>query len=153
MAGWQEELAELLRELGVMQEEPQTNLRSDSRPMQSDARWRLRPGKVVNPPQGALFSDDAGQDDSRPWLADLDAMRREVDSIVRQVIRLMQRGDLDQTLKDDVLAILRVLRRRATHVRQVETDDEDSLDLETITAVLRFCRLVLCISETAIEGF
>src|SRR5579864_1646910 len=137
MAGWQEELAELLRGLGVMQEEPQTNLRSDSRPMHSDAKWRLRPGKAVNPPTGAFLSDDENKDDARPWLTDLDAMRREVDSIVRQVIRLMQRGDLDRTLKEDVLEILRVLRRRAVGTQQVEADDDDSLDLETITAVLR----------------
>ena len=153
MAGWQEELAELLRELGVMQEEPQTNLRSDSVPMRSDAAWRLRPSKAVNPLTGAFFSDDADKDDARPWLTDLDAMRREVDSIVRQVVRLMQRGDLDHTLKEDVLEVLRVLRKRAALTQQAEVGDEDSLDLETITAVLRFCRLVLCLSETAIEGF
>jgi hypothetical protein len=151
MAGWQEELAALLRELGVIQEEPQTNLGSDSRPMRSDAKWRLRPGRAANPLRGAFFSDNVGKDASKPWLTDLDAMRREVDSIVRQVVQLMQRGDLDYTLKEDVMEILRVLRKRAALSQQAES--ADSLDLETITAVLRFCRLVLCLSETAIEGF
>lgn len=153
MAGWQEELAELLRELGVTQEEPQTNLRSKHKPMRSDTRWRLRPGRLVNPPTDAFLSDDASKDDADLWPTDLDAMRREVDSIVRQVIRLMQSGDLDQTLKEDVLEILRVLRKRSAIIQQTETNDEASLDLETITAMLRFCRVVLCLSETAIEDF
>jgi hypothetical protein len=153
MAGWQEELAELLRELRVTQEEPQANLRSKSRPMDSDASWRLRPGKSLNPLTGALFSDDIDYDDSEPWLTDLASMRREVDSIVRQVVRLMQRGDLDQTLKEDVLEILRVLRRRSAPVQQPEPGNEAGLDLETISAMLRFCRVVLCLSETAIEDF
>ena len=152
MAGWQEELAELLRELGVTQEEPQTKLRYKHKPMRSDTRWRLRPGRPVNPLTDAFLSyDDVDKDDAEHWPTDLEAMHHEVDSIVRQVILLMQRGDLDQTLKEDVLAVLRVLRKRSAIIQQAETDDEASLDLETITAMLRFCRVVLCLSETAIE--
>lgn len=151
MAGWQEELAELLRALGVTQEEPQTNFHSKHKPIRRDARWRLRPGKSVNPLADTFLSDDADQDDDELWPSDLDAMRREVDSIVRQVVQLMQRGDLDYTLKEDVLEILRVLRKRSAIIQQTETSEAASLDLETITAILRFCRVVLCLSETAIE--
>jgi hypothetical protein len=147
MAGWQEELAELLRELGVMQEEPQTNHRSKSKPMRSDARWRLRPGRPVYPLTNDFLSEESLEEEEL-WLADFNAMRREVDSIVRQVVQLMQRGDLDATLKEDVLAVLRVLRKR---LKRADANDETPLDLETLTAMLRFCRLVLCLSETAIE--
>lgn len=153
MAGWQEELAELLRELEVTQEEPQINLRSKQKPIRSDARWRLRPGRLVNPLTDVFLSNDAGNDDAEHWPTDLEAMRREVDTIVRQVIRLMQCGDLDQTLKEDVLEILRVLRKRSVLTQQADTTNEASFDLETITAILRFCRVVLCLSETAIEDF
>ncbi len=150
MAGWQEELAALLGELGVTQEEPQPNLRSKNKPVRSDVRWRLRPGKPVNPLTDTSPSDEAYDDDSESWLTDLSMMRREVNSIVRQVVQLMQRGDLDETLKEDVLEVLRILRKR---IRQAEANDDASLDLETLTALLRFCRLVLCLSETAIEDF
>src|SRR5271165_1240151 len=144
MAGWQEELAELLRELGVTQEDPQADFRSKSKPMRSDVGWRLRPGRPVNPLTGPFLSDDGcSQDDSELWLTDLGAMRREVDSIVRQVVQLMQCGDLDETLKEDVLEVLRVLRRRT---RQTDPNDETPIALETITVMLRFCRLVLCLS-------
>jgi hypothetical protein len=149
MAGWQEELAELLRELGVTQEEPQTNLRSTGKPMRSDARWRLHPGKQTRHLTDASLSDGSGSDDSELWLTDLEAMRREVDSIVRQVIQLMQRGDLDQSLKDDVMIVLRALRRRSTVTQQAETGDEAYL--ESVSAMLHFCRVVLRLSETAIE--
>lgn len=150
MAGWQEELAELLRELGVTQEEPQTNLRSTNKPLRSDTtRWRLHPGKLGKNLADSFHSDDAGSDDSELWLTDLDAMRREVDSIVRQVIQLMQRGDLDQALKDDVMVVLRALRRRSTVTQQAETGDEAYL--ESVSAMLHFCRVILRLSETAIE--
>ncbi len=150
MAGWQEELAELLHELRVTQEEPQTHLRSRQKPARNATRWRLHPDKLVRHTTDAAGPETAGDDDSESWLAeDLEAMRREVDSIVRQVVRLMQYGDLDPTLKEDVLEILRVLRRRSSLTQPSE--DETSLDLETITAMLRLCRVVLSLSETTIE--
>jgi hypothetical protein len=147
MAGWQEELAELLRELGVTQEEPQTNFRSTGKPMRSDSRWRLQGGKP-----GEHLADDIlsnPSDDAEAWLMDLGTMRREVDSIVRQVIQLMQRGDLDQSLKDDVMIVLRGLRRRSAITQQAAAGDEASL--ESVSTMLHFCRIVLRLSETAIE--
>lgn len=151
MAGWQEELAELLRELGVTQEEPQTNLRSKGKPMRSDARWRLRPGKSVEHLANTFLSDDVESDDSDAWPMDLGTMRREVDSIVRQVIQLTRNGDLDQSAKDDVLEVLRVLRKFSAITQQVAPGDEAYL--ESVSAMLRFCRLVLRLSETVIEDF
>jgi len=78
-------------------------------------------------------------------------MRREVDSIVRQVIRLMQRGDLDESIKEDVMVVLRALRRGAIANEQVGASDE--VYLEHAAAMLHFCRLVLNLSEAAIEDF
>jgi hypothetical protein len=40
MAGWEEELSVLLRELGVKQEEPQAHLQPAPKPMRSDVRQR-----------------------------------------------------------------------------------------------------------------
>ena len=145
MAGWEEELAELLRELGVTQEEPKTHLPPASRFMHSDVKRR-------EPDADAIILGDIGGGqayDDDAWLSDLSSMRREIDSIVRQVINLMQRGDLDKSLKEDVLVVLRALRRRAAVTQQAAASDEAYL--ESAAAMLHFCRLVLRLSETAIE--
>jgi hypothetical protein len=111
MAGWQEELAELLRELGVTPEEPQTNLRSKSKPLHSDAGWRLCSGKPTEHLADTFFTDDVESDEAEAYTMDLGAMGREVDSIVQQVVRLTRNGELDQSAKEDILEVLRALRK------------------------------------------
>ncbi|MEO7019673.1 MAG: hypothetical protein ABI234_05940 [Ktedonobacteraceae bacterium] len=150
MASWQEELAELLRGLGVTQEEPQTNARTIGKPLRSDAQWRLRPGRSVKHLRDAFLSDENISDDTDAWMMDLTAMRQEVDSIVQQVIQLMQRGDLNQAFKEDVLVVLRELRRRRPEATQRASSGERAY-LESVSAMLHFCRLVLLLSETALE--
>jgi hypothetical protein len=78
-------------------------------------------------------------------------MRREVDTIVSQVVLLMQRGSLEPSLKEDVMVVLRALRRRATVTQQAAASDEAYL--ESASAMLHFCRLVLQLSESASEDF
>jgi len=145
MAGWEQELAELLRELGVTQEERKTHLRPSSKLMHSDAKRREQAGDAI------IMGDVGGgeADNENMWVSDLSSMRREIDSIVHQVIHLMQRGDLDKSLKEDVMVVLRALRRRSAVTQQAATGDEAYL--ESAAAMLHFCRLVLCLSETAIE--
>lgn len=138
MAGWEEELAVLLRELGVKQEEPQTHLQQARKPTRSDVARR-------DPYADALHWDEEDED----WTDDLDLMRHEVDSIVSQVILLMQRGDLDPSLKEDVMMVLRALRRRVPATLHPSTSDEAYL--ESATAMLHFCRLVLQLSEFATD--
>ena len=159
MPGWQEELAMLLRELGVTQEEPETHLPTTRltrrKLLRSDVkRWRQSADALFW--DGADGSREEGEgreidDDDDLELTDLASMRREVDSIVRQVIRLMQRGDLDESLKEDVMIVLRALRRGAIASEQVEARDE--VYIEHAAAMLHFCRLVLNLSEAAIEDF
>lgn len=160
MAGWEEELAVLLRELGVKQEEPKTRSRQARKPMHSDVKqpeqyadalfWssmeEKRSGENARNTDHVTESDDADDD---VWLNDLSMMRREVDAIVSQVIRLMQRGDLDISLKEDVMVVLRALRRRAAVTQQAAAGDEAYL--ESASAMLHFCRLVLQLSEVATE--
>ena len=145
MAGWEQELAELLRELGVTQEEPKTHLRPSKKLMRSDFKRREQAADAT------LLGDvrDSEAEDEEVWMTDLSMMRREIDSIVRQVIHLMQRGDLDKSLKEDVMVVLRALRRRAAVTQQAASGDEAYL--ESAAAMLHFCRLVLRLSETAIE--
>jgi hypothetical protein len=145
MAGWEHELAELLRELGVTQEEHKTHSRLPNKLIRSDVKRRERTAD-------AIFLGDIRESESEDeefWVSDLTLMRREIDSIVRQVIHLMQRGDLDTSLKEDVMVVLRALRRRSAVTQQAAAGDEAYL--ESAAAMLHFCRLVLQLSETAIE--
>jgi hypothetical protein len=146
MAGWEDELSALLNELGVKQEEPQARLQQARKPMRSDVKRREQFADAI------LWNDDnENDDDDDPWMQDLDAMRREVDTIVSQVVLLMQRGDLDATLKEDVMVVLRALRRRVPPIVQAVNNDEAYL--EAASALLHFCRLVLQLSEIATEDF
>jgi hypothetical protein len=146
MAGWEDELTALLRELGVTQEElkpplpspRQSEVKKPYFPVRSDVRRQERLAD-------ALFMDQVEDDDDDAWLTDLSVMRREVDSIVSQVIRLMQGGDLDASLKEDVMVVLRALRRRSMVTQQAATSDEAYL--ESAAAMLHFCRIVLRLSE------
>jgi hypothetical protein len=145
MAGWEEELAELLRELGVILEEPgsQTHLQPARNLKPPDARRQPLSADAI------LWDAMSDDDEDEAWLNDLSVMRREVDTIVAQVIHLMQRGDLDPSLKEDVMVVLRALRRRASVTQQAAAGDEAYL--EFAAAMLHFCRLVLRLSEAAIE--
>jgi hypothetical protein len=144
MAGWEEELAVLLRELGVKQEEPdEVHLRPQRKPMRSDVKRR----ELYADAQP--WSGDASREEDDAWQQDLTSMRREVDSIVNQVVLLMRRGSLDSSLKEDVMVVLRALRRRAAVTQQAASSDEAYL--ESATAMLHFCRLVLQLSEFATE--
>lgn len=148
MAGWEEELAVLLQGLGVQQEEePKASRRPmRRRPMRSDVKHQEQLAD-------ALFWDDehetAADDDLD--INDLASMRQEVDSIVNQVVLLMQRGDLDSSLKEDAMVVLRALRRRAIVSQHATSSDEAYL--ESASAMLHFCRLVLQLSELAAEDF
>ncbi len=163
MAGWEEELALLLGELGVKQEEPNIHSRPTSTPSQKSTRKPMssdvtKRGDIKGREQfaDALFwgmgnatNGDVADDENDPWMNDLSLMRREVDSIVRQVVRLMQRGDMEPSLKEDVMVVLRALRRRAMVTQQAAATDEAYL--ESASALLHFCRLVLQLSEYTTE--
>lgn len=156
MAGWEEELALLLRELGVKQEEPDAPSRRTNKPSRKSTRKPTpsdisQPGDVKYREQfaDALFwsagsTTHSTHDENDPWMDDLGLMRREVDSIVRQVVRLMQQGDIEPSIKEDVMVVLRALRRRAMVTQQAAATDEAYL--ESASAMLHFCRLVLQIS-------
>jgi hypothetical protein len=142
MARWEEELSVLLGELGVKQEEPQRRARQTRKPLHSDVK---RPDFFAD----ALSWDE--EEDEELSIRDLDMMRREVDTIVSQVVLLMQRGELDKTLKEDVIVVLRALRYHLPSMQQPVTSDEAYL--ESASAVLHFCRLVLQLSECAPGDF
>ncbi len=157
MASWEDELAVLLRELGVTLEEPRTHLGPTY--VHEDHQQEILPFREKKDSKRQTQSTDAFNwgrasnssidEDEDAWLSDLRLMRREVESIVIQVVRLMQRGDLDPSLKEDVLVVLRALRRRASVTQQAAASD--AAYLEFAAAMLHFCRLVLRLSEAATE--
>jgi hypothetical protein len=157
MASWEDELAVLLRELGVTLEEPRTHLGPTY--VHEDHQQEILPFREKKDSKRQTQSTDAFiwerasnssiDEDEDAWLSDLRLMRREVESIVIQVVRLMQRGDLDPSLKEDVLVVLRALRRRASVTQQAAASD--AAYLEFAAAMLHFCRLVLRLSEAATE--
>jgi hypothetical protein len=164
MVGWEEELAMLLRELGVTQEVPETHLSTTRlttrKLLRSDVKRRHQSADALFWGGGSVEEDESSRDgrdgrksdDDDIELTDLTSMRREVDSIVQQVIRLMQRGDLDESVKEDVMVVLRTLRRGATIASELAGASEE-VYLEHAAAMLHLCRLVLNLSEAAIEDF
>ncbi len=150
MAGWEEELAVLLHELGVKQEEPKAHLQKTRKPLRSDVKRREQHERHEQIPDALQWEDEIDEfdGDEEIWANDLDMMRHEVDSIVRQVVLLMQRGKLDPSLKEDVMVVLQALRRR---VPSSQYTSGDEAYLESASAMLHFCRLVLQLSEGATE--
>ncbi len=146
MAGWEEELAVLLRELGVTLEEPKTYLQPTRKGVRSDSTWHEQAIDDALP-------DGDNAEDKDAWLDDLILMRLEVEAIVSKVVRLMQRGDLDQSSKEDVMVVLHALRHRVIVAQQTapSTEAMNLRYLESATALLHFCRLVLRLSESAIQ--
>ena len=148
MASWEEELAVLLQELGVKQEEPPTHLQQIRKPLR---RPRKRREQCTD---GRFLDEENELDDDDYGVQDIATMRREVDSIVSQVIVLMQRGDLEPSVKEDVMIVLRALRRHIppAHSSAFPLTSEEAY-LESASALLHFCRLALRLSEFATEDF
>src|SRR5437660_5889173 len=86
MAGWEDELAELLRELGVTQEEPKTHLRptqiseADHAPGKPSLRPKDEVKRQVQSAEARFWGrvdEDKAENDA--WMSDLRLMRREVE--------------------------------------------------------------------------
>jgi len=147
MASWEEELAVILQRLGVKQEEPQTYLQQMRKPLRGDVKRHKHAGDPH-------FLDAENEpDDDDYWVQDIATMRREIDSIVSQVILLMQRGDLEPSMKEDVMVVLRALRRRLPSTHSVFPSTSEEAYLESASALLHFCRLALQLSEFTTEDF
>jgi hypothetical protein len=148
MANWEEELAVLLRELGVKQEEPQAQLQKTPKPLRNHIKRREQCTDAL------FLSEENEIDDEDVWIQDIASMSLEVDSIVSQVISLMQRGNLESSVKEDVMVVLHALRRHlpSAHSSTITSTSEEAY-LESASALLHFCRLTLHLSEFAIEDF
>jgi hypothetical protein len=138
MPDWEAELSALLQALDVsLEREP----RSDGQP-------------AAGPPLGDAASASTGLDGlDLPALAgeiqnaqaplaheEISAVRREIEATLALVIHLTRAGQLDRTLRDDVVFVLHALTRPLPQPDPaVERDD---WQLASAAAVLHFCRVV-----------
>ncbi len=148
MAGWQEELAALLRELGVTQEDETPYLP----PLDPEDDLSQLPMFDWQEDRDVQFADAsfwgnprAGKKMDAPWVDDLSSMKSDVDAIVAQLIHFMQHGRIDPTVREDVMIVLRALRHRAAVTRQAR--EGELARIESASAILHFCRLVLRLNE------
>jgi hypothetical protein len=153
MAGWQDELAALLRELGVTQEEEMPRFPTAQAHEDDFALFPMyyrQEDKDVQFADAAFWGNiDAGKTADDAWMDDLGAMRRDVESIVAQLVHLLQHGRIDPAVKEDVMIVLRALRRRATATEQA--GEGELAHIESVAAMLHFCRLVLRLNEVKAE--
>lgn len=155
MADWQVELESLLSQLhvsldGAVDASPQA--------MQAAPATGADGASPVTMP--ATGVDEA--DGDIPWTLgpltaeelpadgeEVSAVRDEIAATVRQVLHLARTGRMESALRDDVAFVLQALTRprpvvstrRANRARETEAQQE--WQLATAAAVLRFCRLVL----------
>ncbi len=105
---------------------------------ESDIPWEL----------GPLIAEEPVDDGD-----EVSAVRSEIEATVSRVIALAERGYLESALRDDVIFILQALTRpvphkvlsKATGKQQDEARQE--YQLTSAAAALRFCRLVLTLTQ------
>jgi hypothetical protein len=93
------------------------------------------------------------QDDPVDEGDEVSAVRSEIESTVARVIALADDGCIESTLRDDVIFVLQALTRpvpqkilaRATSKQQ--EDARQDWQLTSAAAVLRFCRIVLTLTQ------
>jgi hypothetical protein len=98
--------------------------------------------------------DPLVQDDPVDEGDEVSAVRSEIEATVARVIALADDGCIESTLRDDVIFVLQALTRpvpqrilaRATSKQQ--EDARQDWQLTSAAAVLRFCRIVLTLTQT-----
>lgn len=155
MPDWQGELESLLATLNVSLE--------GVSPDASDGRMLLE-GPLGFPgdeePRGAAEAlvDDEPLVEVAPREGDeVSAVRREIEATVAQVVALVRAGRLEPALRDDVIFVLDALTRprpggrsRSTRPASPGGPDDSATEwqLASAAAILRFCRIVLRLTNT-----
>jgi len=150
MPDWRVELDALLAQLhvtldqGMMTERqgragapaPADNLALDE--ADTDIPWEL----------GALAAEEAPAEGE-----EVSAVRSEIEATVQRVIAMTQAGQLEPSLRDDVVFVLQALTRprpgRRMRRSEATTPDDSSQEwqLASAAAVLHFCRIVLRLAQ------
>ncbi|HLJ81278.1 MAG TPA: hypothetical protein VKT52_07330 [Ktedonobacterales bacterium] len=154
MPGWQSELEALLSQLHVSLEPGRLPSQVSRTPTSADSTLET----------SANAADD-GADASIPW--DLDtlpaedmpadgdevkAVSREMEATVRRVIAMARAGQMESALRDDVVFVLQALTRpnpyeKSGRRRGKADESGQEWQLASAAAVLRFCRIVLRLTD------
>ncbi|MGH2517098.1 MAG: hypothetical protein ACRDHP_15720 [Ktedonobacterales bacterium] len=157
MPGWQSELEALLSQLHVALEDGRLPPQAAQAPVSTDS--------LTHHDQTRRMSE--GTDISQPWEPDtlqqaeeippdgdeVNAVSREIEATVRRVISMARAGRMESALRDDVVFVLQALTRPSPHEkppkrrRGVEDDASQEWQLASAAAVLRFCRIVLRLTD------
>jgi hypothetical protein len=150
MPDWRSELETLLSQLHVTLDHSQDSdrpavirqapLRYDGQAGDAEAEASYEP----DPPLADELVDEGDE---------VSAVRSEIEATVARVIALSDNGCIDSTLRDDVIFVLQALTRpvpqrilaRATSKQQEDARQE--WQLTSAAAVLRFCRIVLALTQ------
>jgi len=149
MPDWQGELEALLATLNVSLEG--VPARASAQELAADASW------------GEDGAADAGLMDVVPVDGEeVSAVRSEIEATVGRVVALVRAGRMDRALRDDVIFVLDALTRPrpgdapgspaggagAAGVASRDSLDSQEWNLASAAAVLRFCRIVLRLTNT-----
>lgn len=146
MPDWKSELSELLEALAVSAEPASWSDGS----VDSSEHDSIHPREHVPPlTPGRSSSEQAGRQHptlrpgERSAFADIElgVVRREMEATVARVVHLERIGELDRSLRDDVVYVLQALTR--PQPGPLASSDRHEWHLETAAAVLHFCRVVL----------
>ena len=134
MANWQDELESLLASFDVTLEASQLDRQGAAEGPDERLLARLEPGDSLVAPGVEVI-----------------AVRSEVEAMVGQVVSLARSGAIDSALREDVAFVLRALARpnRALSGERADGygDEDPQWDLDSAAAVLRFCRIVLRLTQ------
>jgi len=150
MADWQEELEILLSQLRVgLEAAPLDEHAAGSRPA---APAEPLGAELRLPLELETLSPDVISSDENPADGvEVSAVRSEIEATLGRVLALARAGRMDSTLRDDVVFILKALTRRlpdtGTPAAPEARAARDDWQLASAAAVLRFCRIVLHITN------
>lgn len=153
MPGWQSELEALLSQLHVSLDQGRLPSQSARPPTPQDAKLKADdPNDSMDTyipwELGALTAEDAPADGD-----EVHAVRSELEATVRRVVTMARLGQMESTLRDDVVFVLQALTRphpyeKATKRRRGGLDEaSQEWQLASAAAVLRFCRIVLRLTD------
>src|SRR5215467_10645677 len=150
MPDWQSELETLLSQLHVTLDQSQDN---DRLGLARKAPPGQQPCVGESEGEAPAELDPLLQEDPVDEGDEVSAVRSEIEATVARVIALADDGCIESTLRDDVIFVLQALTRpvpprilaRATSKQQEDARQE--WQLTSAAAVLRFCRIVLALTQ------
>lgn len=149
MPQWQSELEALLAELHVSLDGDAPREPSDTAASRDLTRERIqKDGSDPSIPWelGVLAAEEPPAEDD-----EVGAVRSEIEATVRRVIEMARTGRLDGALRDDVVFVLQALTRPHPLDKRSHRGHQDAASQEwqlaSAAAVLRFCRIVLRLTD------